>query len=613
MGYKLYYLQSASMKIFKYSNNVLLFSSFLLLVYITFLLIFNISSGFDITDESFYILSAQYQNEIFPVVRRDGYYTGILYILSGHNLAYHRLLGILILMGVTAWFSIELYKYIVKKLDGEIIVRDKWLFIVPLMTGSLVYYKSWLITPSYNWLALVSIILVFISLFRIVTNSEKNYDRYITLDYLILSFSLNLAFMSKPTTALLLTMISLIFVIFEFKYINLQKAFPSILVLTIMIVLGHIIFLEEGVDLYYHRLIESLERMKVFDSRYTLDNRIINTYELTKQFFFEGFYFHKINKIYIFSLILIIIMLYIIHFKKNVLYIYTVLIYIILIIYSYFLFKYGIANNFRLLWVRAIELLFLSLIFVSTSILFIDQKKVYLVQNINTIKLILLLLLGSFAYSFGTNTYIFHSMSASFILMIAAILTISYFFDKIHDLKIFTSTMGLILSLNVCFSIQDAYKHPYRLITDIEGQNKNVAFLGGLEVDETTKQYIESLQKISSQNKEKNEKISLIDMTGGSPGANVILNADFFGEPWIAGAYKGSNKFAEKVLKSYKGTAKLKKAWILVSPKGRRKLDLNILNKIGLNFPNNYKKIGTVKTAHRNELQELWKPTSILK
>jgi hypothetical protein len=40
-------------------------------------------------------------------------------------------------------------------------------------------------------------------------------------------------------------------------------------------------------------------------------------------------------------------------------------------------------------------------------------------------------------------------------------------------------------------------------------------------------------------------------------------------------------------------------------------LDLKILNKVGLDFPNAYINIGTVKTAHRNEIQELWIPNNV--
>ena len=583
------------MNIFRYSNKFLLFGSFLVFVYTIFLLISNISSGFDITDESFYILSAQNPGEIFPVIRQDGYYIGLLYSLSGHNLSYHRLFGILLLTLVSIWFAIEFYTYVEKKFSTSFTLYDKLLFVIPIMSGVLTYYKIWLITPSYNWLALVGILMVLIFLLRIVTNKELNYNRYVSIDYIILSFSLNLTFMAKPSSALLVTIVSFLFIIFEFKAFNIKKGFLSVTILTILIVSGHIIILHGSFDFYYHKLVESLDRMQLMDNSYTLEDRVITTYTLIKEFFFEGFYFHKINPVFIYCFMLITFILYMLHFKKNVLKLYTAFIYICLIIYLYALFVYGMNENFNLLWTIAIELLSLNILFIFLSILFTEQKKRNLIIGIKAIILIFILILGSFAYSFGTNNNILHTMSGSMIFIVAAILVMNYLLDKMLDTKIFTPTIGLLLSLSVLFTIQEAYKHPYRLTTPIDEQNEKVTLLGGLEVDKTTKQYIENLQRIAINNKAIGEKISLIDMTGGSPGANVILNANFFGEPWLAGAYKGSNDFTERVLKSYQGTDKLKKAWILVAPKGGRKLDLNSLNKVGLDFPNNYIKIGIVK------------------
>jgi len=565
------------MNILKNSNKIILSASFLVFLYTIFLLISNASSGFDITDESFYILSAQHQGEIYDVVRRDGYYTGILYYLSGQNLSYHRLFGILLLVGISIWFGIELYRYIAKKFDYSMTVWDKLSFVIPIMTGGLVYYRYWLITPSYNWLALVSVILVLISLLRIVTNKEQNYDRYITLDYLILSFSLNLAFMAKPTTALMLAAISLIFLIFEFKNINFKKALPSVIILTTIIVIGHIVFLDNGFNSYYDRLTESLERFSVADSRYTLSDRVVAAYELVKAFFFENFYFQQIDSIYIFAFISIIIILYALHFKKNVLKIYTIFLYGVFLAYSYFLFKYGLHSDFRLLWFRTIELLFLSIIFVFISILFAGQKKAYFINNMKAISLVTVLVLGSFAYSFGTNGNILHNMSGSLILVIAAIIVVNYLLDKILDTTIFVQTAGFLLSLCVLFTIQNAYKHPYRLIEPINEQVHYIDLLGGLQVDNQQKAYIQDLQKITAHNRMKDETISLIDMTGGSPGANVILEASFFGESWLG----TSNAFVKRVLNPYRETDRLKNAWILVAPKGKMKY---ILCYLKLNF-----------------------------
>ena len=90
----------------------------------------------------------------------------------------------------------------------------------------------------------------------------------------------------------------------------------------------------------------------------------------------------------------------------------------------------------------------------------------------------------------------------------------------------------------------------------------------------------------------------------------MILGAKFFGQSWLLGVYKGSNEFAYRILSSI-SYDKLKKAWVLTSPNGSINLDLNLFNKLGLKFPEDYDKVTTLFLKSRNEIQELWKPKEI--
>ena len=97
------------MLIFRNLSIISLFICSLTFLYISFILISNISKGFDITDESYYLLAAMFPNEMFSTVTHEGFYTGFLYNLSGHNLKYFRLLGIVLLIIVTYLFAYEFY------------------------------------------------------------------------------------------------------------------------------------------------------------------------------------------------------------------------------------------------------------------------------------------------------------------------------------------------------------------------------------------------------------------------------------------------------------------------------------------------------------------------
>ncbi|MDD2896319.1 MAG: hypothetical protein PHG81_09945 [Aliarcobacter sp.] len=524
-------------------------------------------------------------------------------------MSYFRIIGILVLISISGWFAIELHRYIATKYTFAINKFDKFLFIVPIMLGSLSYYTLWLITPSYNWLSLLSVILVILSLIRVINNKELNYERYVTLDYILLSFSLSLAFMAKPTTALSLVFISVLFVWYEWKNINIKKALLSVVILTIIIVIAHIFLLDGGFSSYYYRLSEGMERLALLGGGHDLGSRFNEMTKLTRQFFLREFYFYKINNFYIYGSLLIVLVLHIFKNKINSLNLYFIFMSIILVTYSYSMLNYGLIQDFRFMWIRVIELLLLNFILIIISLLFMDNKMSLLKEITKVIGLLFLMILGSFACKFGTNNNIIFAMSDSSIFIVSSIIVLNFTFDRLLNIRIFTTLSGLILSVFIYFLINNAYKHPYRLITDIKEQNQTVELLGTLKVDKTTKVYVEDLQKISSANKSIDEKISLIDMTGGSPGANIILEADFFGTQWLIGGYPGSNDYVLKILKTYQGSEKLHKAWILTAPNGSRKIDLNILNQLGLNFPDKYKKIGTVKTADRDEIQELWKPT----
>jgi hypothetical protein len=81
----------------------------------------------------------------------------------------------------------------------------------------------------------------------------------------------------------------------------------------------------------------------------------------------------------------------------------------------------------------------------------------------------------------------------------------------------------------------------------------------------------------------------------------------YIGSPWVLGGYRGSNIFALNILKK-ENPENLKKAWILKPNLGTRAIDLSILDKVGINFPEDYELVETFYLKLRDETQELWRP-----
>ena len=150
------------MSFLRLSNFHILFV-FGIFLYVLGILIFNADRGLDVTDESFYILNAMYPFDVFSVITHENYYTGLLFYLSGYNLAIFRVFGIIVLLLSSLWFALELYKYIVEKYELNYNNNNKLYFILIISLSSLVYYSYWLLTPSYNWLSLVAMILIIAS------------------------------------------------------------------------------------------------------------------------------------------------------------------------------------------------------------------------------------------------------------------------------------------------------------------------------------------------------------------------------------------------------------------------------------------------------------------
>lgn len=150
---------------------------------------------------------------------------------------------------------------------------------------------------------------------------------------------------------------------------------------------------------------------------------------------------------------------------------------------------------------------------------------------------------------------------------------------------------------------------PYRLPESMSHQTNPVTLTAGnapIFVDEPTAGWINALRSGALEHGW-SEGTPLIDMTGATPGAALVLGANAPVTPWIVGGYKGSRSFAASVLAAT-GEDVLKDAWILTVPSSLAKNDELLLSEAGLDFPSGYEIAAEVTTGYRKEKQLLWKP-----
>lgn len=253
------------------------------------------------------------------------------------------------------------------------------------------------------------------------------------------------------------------------------------------------------------------------------------------------------------------------------------------------------------MWLKSFEYFVLCFILIYLFMVLIHKRK-----DLNKVlPFLLLLILCSIAYRFGSSGNIFYKLSSSMIFLVAAFMSFLIIINNEIRLFLLQFFSFIIISL-LAFQVTTAYKEPYRLATSIELQNNYVNLLGGIYVDTVHKEY---LYKLLNVRKEYNGKFQhVIDFTGATPGINVILDKKFFGTGWLLGGKKSSSEFVYRALSPFSNLEEFKRAWILTAPNGKRKIKNDVLELLNINLNKDYEIVLKLKKPHNNEIQYLWKP-----
>jgi len=571
---------------------IIVFSIFL---YLIFLLLLNADRGFDVTDEGYYVLVAKFIKNWYLTSFHEGHYTAILYRVFNDNLSCVRIFGVLVLLFSTFIFSINIKKFIIEKFQLKLDRITKYSLLITITTSSLFYYKWWLFTPSYNLLVLTFTNLILANYFWILNSYDSIKQKFFRIEYLFLGLLFCVLFVIKPTAPILLFIALFLFSIVEREKIDFKRAFFISAISASVFLLVHIFLIFGSIKECIDITLKSLAYIKIADTGHSLLN-IVNIVKSYASLVYK-------NLGLSITIPVLIMLLFVLkkqgrNNKKT---------YFIFLIISIFivatLYVYLTAYRQNIWFIFSIVLL--NLIFISFSFVFTnknyEESKQYL---FSTIPLIILMILSSISTSYGTNNNIISHMGMSSIYIATAILILVFVFDTIQKDTMLKQVAMIFVSLTVFISVMSGYKNPYRLNTDISRQTEKLDILGGLKVDQEFKLYVDQLLQI----KQNHENIKfLLDMTGASPGTIVILGLEHVGSPWMVGGYRGSNNFALEVLKN-ENSEKLKNAWLLTAPDGSRAIDLSLLKKVGITFPKDYEKVGTLYLKLRDETQELWKP-----
>jgi hypothetical protein len=215
------------------------------------------------------------------------------------------------------------------------------------------------------------------------------------------------------------------------------------------------------------------------------------------------------------------------------------------------------------------------------------------------------------AIAFGTNTGILRSapragifwvVAATFGIMIAAP-------SKIR-LPLLYFTMA-VSACAVLIVVVYTVRKPYRVNGPLWQQTEWISSATRqrlVKSDPATAAYFRTLQN-GARSAGFQVGTPIIDLTAMGPTAIYMLGGEPIGLPWMNGGYPGSRNGTLSALSTVPG-AELRRSWILTSPEGQGHLPTDILNELGLAFPDGYEEVARAQTSYMNEEQILWRPRS---
>jgi hypothetical protein len=522
----------------KFVNYFFLVWTLLLYVF----LVFKANFHFDLTDESYYVLSSSLPTQIKGSISQFGYLNYYIFKDLGFNIIAFRIVGILFLLAASAFFIISFLIFFNIYTKSNISITLTSLLFV---SATLYFYKHWLLTPSYNYNIFLSYLMVAGISFNLLRNQENltiNSLAYWIFLMWLSSFFILVALLSKFSALFFFIILAMV----TFYFFKDKKKFTILFtILSIFLLINFFLYIH-FVFINFNFFIENITTGK--DYLYTLDagHKVTDNLINILLGFFTSFKFLIFNlhleKIFLF------IYLFLIFYLKNNNYLIKVIFYMI-ILFSFLFFDKLTTPLFSLL----LLIIFLILKFRIFSINSITKKK---------IKLLIFIIIVPFLFSLGTNNNI---ISHTFFLNSFYLLAISIIIQLIKPGKkynLFFTLSAFFLTTNILIK---SFYNPYNLGHKHNGNVEKVKFskYGELYLDEKLAKNLSSIKTVfNSNNWIKNGTI--IDLTGSSLGVLVLVDGKFIGNPWSVRFSNGSEKYIIKILSSAT-KEEILQSWILTS------------------------------------------------
>lgn len=514
--------------------------------------------GFDFTDESYYFLNYLYWSKLIGTSSFFGAYFGLPFRMLGESIPAVRIFSLLLLLASSAFFTRECFGHASRR--DRYTSKTPWAFVVVGMAASLFYfgYLSTLRAPSYNLLALCSMLVATGLLFRIL--EERALFINVRLTIFIYGLAIGACGLGKATSGLLLVFVHVIF--FAFTNRNWRTSHLIELVAFSLAGVGlNVVVLQLADPDWFKALIEGV-KFSALDGTHNLTSTF-NSLRWEIKRLVLGYLPWALGVAIVFSLL--------VRWLAPLMSIAVSALAVVLVTSCVI----GLIWGPALVWMPLIGLTVLLL----WSIEALGRKPFCIAwSDFRDMALMALLFVLPVAFSFGTNMPLLtHSQLAAVFPITAVLLQL----NRLVRCGILAPPALIVCLAVLCvptlvIQVRAAsdVQYTYRQLSSLGAQALPVR-LGAADntllVDATTRETLQSVI-VAARGVGLTTGQAIMDFTGDGPGLIYALGAQPLGLAWLSGGYAGSQAIAAEVVNHL--TAKeLQNAWLLTSVNNPRAIN----------------------------------------
>ena len=548
-------------------SSVFLFA-FSMMLLVKLLIVSNY--GFDFTDESFYWTWISKPKLYSATVSKFGSIYHLFFDIFNQNLVLLRQANIILTFLLASFLS---YLVLQKSRDPD---RPNALFNVliamAIASSSLMVFNFGLITPSYNTLNFQGLMITTMGL-TVLEKKERNY----VISALLIGLGGTITFMAKPSTAMFLAIISVGYL--YFCRLLKPRLFILIFAFTILFAVGVAIYIDGSLFAFVLSLKQGLYKAQLLDPSGHGFSKIIRL---------DDFYWSQESKTILYFHVPFLMLTSLLLLSQNERFKFFGFLFVVI-----FCIEYLLIQLYSLSWSMIFDPV-LGVLFLLVPVLILLPANIYYQKRLvsfssKKVMLALLFLIMPYIYAIGTNNNYWYMLPHAVLFWVLSGLVFLKPVLNRNNLIAIAFPGILFAQLLTFISIQAFVEKPYRQPQPLFSNDVSMNFpnhSSKLILSRQAEDFITRL-KNAAYSAGFSKNIPIIDLTGRTPVAAIILEGESVGVPWLLGSYKGSSDYAVHVL-SKVDVEKIQKSWVLTEPEGYAKIPDSVLKPLGLDLQKDY-------------------------